>query len=263
MTRSVPGPTVTSKVLALLGAFDAEHRRMSLSELARRAGLPLTTAHRLVGELVGWQALTRLPDGRYEVGRRLWEVGLLASLQVELRQAASPSMQDVYAATGENVHLAVREGLEALYVERISGERSVPVVAAAGARLPLHATGVGKVLLAYAPAEIVDAVLRRPRRVTRHTIVERGRLQRELEQVRARGFARTAEEMTLGTCSVAVPVFGPADAHADGDHAEVVAALGIVVTSVRRDLPKLVPVLQVASAGITRRLFPEPVSVSG
>ena len=249
------GRTVTSKVLALLGAFDPEHRRLSLSELARRSGLPLATAHRLVRELEGWQALTRRVDGRYEVGSRLWQLGLLASLQIELRHVAYPFLQDVYAATGDNVHLAVREGVDALYVERISGERSVPILSAAGTRLPLHATGVGKVLLAYAPADVLESALRNPRRVTGHTVVERGRILRELEQVRLRGFARTAEEMTLGTCSVAVPVLGAGDT--------VVAALGIVVASLRRDLLRLVPVLQVASAGITRRLAPEIATVSG
>ncbi|MFI5101392.1 MAG: IclR family transcriptional regulator [Actinomycetes bacterium] len=255
MAGAGSGRTVTSKVLALLGAFDPEHRRLSLSELARRSGLPLATAHRLVRELEGWQALTRRVDGRYEVGSRLWQLGLLASLQIELRHVAYPFLQDVYAATGDNVHLAVREGVDALYVERISGERSVPILSAAGTRLPLHATGVGKVLLAYAPADVLESALRNPRRVTGHTVVERGRILRELEQVRLRGFARTAEEMTLGTCSVAVPVLGAGDT--------VVAALGIVVASLRRDLLRLVPVLQVASAGITRRLAPEIATVSG
>ena len=254
--RSEPARTVASKVLALLGAFDVEHNRLSLSDLARQAQLPLPTAHRLVRELEGWHALTRRPDGRYEVGRRLWQLGLLASLQLELRQVAAPFMQDVYAATGDNVHLAVREGVETLYVERISGERSVPIVSAVGARLPLHATGVGKVLLAHAPADVVDAALRDPLRVTRHTVVHRGPILRELHQVRVRGYARTAEEMTLGTCSVAVPVFG-AGSGPDGRADTVVAALGIVVTSVRGDLTRLVPVLQVASSGITRRLAPE------
>lgn len=251
-----PGRTVASKVLGLLGAFDSEHSRLSLSDLGRRAQLPLSTAHRLVHEMEGWHALTRRPDGRYEIGRRIWQLGLLASLQVELRQVALPFMQDVYAATGDNVHLAVREGVEALYVERISGERSVSIVSAAGARLPLHATGVGKVLLAHSAPGVVDAALHDPRRVTRHTVVRRGPILRELDQVRARGYARTAEEMTLGTCSVAVPVFGAGDGP-DGRSDTVVAALGIVATSLRRDLARLVPVLQVASAGITRRLAPE------
>jgi DNA-binding IclR family transcriptional regulator len=247
-----PGRTATEGVLAVLRAFDGEHPRMPLSEVARRADLPLTTAHRLLGGLVAGELLTRGTDGTYEVGRRLWQIGLLAPVQTRLRDAATPYMQDVYAATHDNVHLAIRDGQAALYVERISGERSVPILSGAGSRLPLHATGVGKVLLAYAPDDVVDAALRSPQRVTRHTIVDERRLRRELQSVRERGFARTAEEMTVGTCSVAVPVF-----HDDG---AVAAALGIVVTSLRRDLMRLVPVLQVAARGISRRLAADPVS---
>ncbi len=247
-----PGRTATAGVMAVLCAFDGEHPQMPLSEIARRANLPLTTTHRLVGGLVAAEMLTRGADGTYEVGRRLWQIGLLAPVQTRLRDAATPYMQDVYAATHDNVHLAIRDGLAALYVERISGERSVPILSGAGRRLPLHATGVGKVLLAYAPDDVVDAALRSPQRVTRRTIVDARRLRRELQSVRERGFARTEEEMTVGTCSVAVPVF-----HDDG---ALAAALGIVVTSLRRDLMRLVPVLQVAARGISRRLAADPVT---
>jgi len=247
-----PGRTATAGVLAVLCAFDGEHPRMALSEIARRAELPLTTTHRLVGGLVDGELLTRGSDSTYEVGRRLWQIGLLAPVQTRLRDAATPYMQDVYAATHDNVHLAIRDGTAALYVERISGERSVPILSGAGRRLALHATGVGKVLLAYAPDEIVETVLRAPERITKHTIVDAARLRRELQSVRERGFARTAEEMTVGTCSVAVPVFL--------ENGEIAAALGIVVTSVRRDLMRLVPVLQVAARGISRRLAADPVN---
>jgi DNA-binding IclR family transcriptional regulator len=247
-----PGRTAVAGVLGVLRAFDGDHPRMGLSEIARRAALPLTTTHRLVGGLVAAELLIRGADSSYEVGRRLWQIGLLAPVQTRLRDAATPYMQDVYAATHDNVHLAIRDGSTALYVERISGERSVPILSGAGRRLPLHATGVGKVLLAYAPQEIVDGVLRSPERITKHTIVDARRLRREMQAVCERGFARTAEEMTVGTSSVAVPVF-----QGDGD---VAAALGIVVTSVRRDLMRLVPVLQVAARGISRRLAADPVA---
>ena len=82
--------SVTSRALDLLGAFDPEHRSLTLSELARRSGTPLATAHRLVGELHKWGALARVPSGEYVIGRRLWDLGLLAPVQAGLRQAASP-----------------------------------------------------------------------------------------------------------------------------------------------------------------------------
>src|SRR3954466_1704500 len=145
------GTTVASRVLALLSAFDEGHRALGLSELARRAGLPPPTAHRLVAEVVAAGFLARQSDDRYVVGRRMWDIGLLAPVQSGLRQLASPFLHDLYGATLATVHPAVRDGISALYVDRLAGTTSVPVVSQVGSRLPLHATGVGKVLLAHAP----------------------------------------------------------------------------------------------------------------
>jgi DNA-binding IclR family transcriptional regulator len=240
---------VTSRALAVLDAFDSTAPRLTLSEIAARSGTPLTTAHRLLAELADWGALTRRADGRYEIGRKLWDLGLLAPVQLELRQVAAPFLQDVHTAIRDTVHLAVRDGLSALYVERISGRESVPVVSQVGSRLPLHATGVGKILLAAAPPDVVEQVLRSLTRITRHTLVEPARMRRELAEVRRRRYARTSEEMSPGAASLAVPVQverpgGPV----------VVAALGVVVPPHRRDLPRLVPVLEVAARGIGREL---------
>jgi DNA-binding IclR family transcriptional regulator len=243
---STPGATVTSRALSLLGAFDRRHRMLGLTELAGRAGLPMPTAHRLVRELVEWGALMRLPDGRYSIGRRLWDVGLLAPVQTGLRATASPFLHDVYAATLATVHLAVREGHQVLYVERLSGRASVPIVSTVGSRLPLHCTGVGKVLLAFAPESVQREVLHsRLERVTRHTVTAPGLLAEQLRRVRAEGYATTVEEMSLRACSVAVPI-----RHGE----DVVASVGIVVPNLRRDRPRLVSALRVAASGIERSL---------
>ena len=85
-----PGRSVTSRVLAVLAAFDDSHPRLRLSEVARRSGLPVSTVSRLLAELVAGEALARRPDGRYEVGRRLWQLGLLAPVNQELREVALP-----------------------------------------------------------------------------------------------------------------------------------------------------------------------------
>ncbi|MBF4161338.1 IclR family transcriptional regulator [Nocardioides acrostichi] len=241
-----PGVSVTRRALDLLGAFDADHRSLSLSELAQRAGLPLTTTHRLVGELVDWGALRRLDDAGYVVGRRLWDVGLLAPVDDDLVDLASPHLHDLFAVTRATVHLAVREDTEALYVSRLRGNASVPVVSTVGSRLPLHATGVGKVLLAHAPDDVAARVLGSLTRVTAYTVVQPGVLERQLTRVRRDGFATTAEEMSLGACSLAVPVRGPDD--------EVVAALGMVVPRIGRDRSRLVGALQLTGRSISRSL---------
>ena len=243
-TESEPARTVTAKSLAILGAFSQRTPHLTLTDIAGGAGLPLSTAHRLVGELVAWGGLVRRTDNRYEIGPRLWSLGLLTSMSRDLREAALPLMQDLAATTGENVHIAVRSGIRALYVERIAGTRSVPIVSRSGAELPLHATGVGKVLLAFADRATTQKALGQLVRVTPYTVVEPGRMMRQLSEIRRRGWAQTAEEMTIGTCSVAVPVHNRQGA--------VIAALGVVAASSLKGLLNLVPVLELAARSITR-----------
>lgn len=246
------GSSVTSRALALIGAFDARHRRLSLSELAERADLPVPTAHRLVAELVTWGALSRTRSGEYVVGRRLWHVGLLAPVNTGLRQLASPYLHDLYGATLATVHLAVRDGAQVLYLDRLSGNASVPVVSTIGSRLPMHATGVGKVLLAHAPAAVQADVFAHLTRITPYTINQPGTLRRQLARVRKDDYATTVEEMSLGACSVAVPIRARAD---------VVASVGIVVPSLRKDRAKLVTAMQVAARSIGRALADPSTSV--
>lgn len=240
------GRSVTSRALQVLECFDVDHTRLSLSDIARRSGLPLATAHRLVGELQCWRALTRADDGMYEIGSRLWNLGLLSPMHAELREAAAPFLIDVYERAKDNVHLAVRDGLTALYVEKVAGRRSVQLLSRNGTRLPLHTTGVGKALLAHAP----DSVLRRVQEdLTRHTpftVTDPERLAVELAETRRRGYATTVDEMTVGASSIAVPVHA-----ADGS---VVASIGIVTSADHRGLPKYAPLLRAAAGGLARRL---------
>jgi DNA-binding IclR family transcriptional regulator len=242
---SAPGASVTSRALALVGAFDEGHRRLSLTALAGRAAVPVPTAHRLAAELVAWGALARTEDGQFVIGRRLWDIGLLAPVQAGLVERASPYLHDLYGATLATVHLAVRDGTEVLYLDRLRGSESVPVVSTVGSRLPMHATGVGKVLLAHAPAEVQEQVLADLPRITPYTVTQPGRLRRQLAQVLRDDYATTSEEMSLGACSVAVPI---------RQRDVVVAALGIVVPSLKRDKARLVAALQVAARGIGRGL---------
>ena len=156
----------------MLDTFDAAHTRRTLTEIAAAADLPLSTTHRLVAELVAWQGLTRGADGSYEIGRRIWDLGALAAVSRELREAALPFMQDLAA---DHRRERARRGAgrhKALYIDRIAGQRAVPVVSKPAARLPLHATGVGKVLLAYADPEVLRECLGGLTRITRYTVVE-------------------------------------------------------------------------------------------
>jgi len=239
--------SVTSRVLRVLDAFSAEHPDLSLSEIGRRTGLPLATVHRLVGELVTWGALERDGRGRYCVGLRLWEVAALAPRGLGLRDIAMPFLEDLYEATHENVQLAVLDGTDVVYLERISGRNAVPVLTRVGGRWPAHATGVGLVLLAYAPVEAQERYLAGPLAVfTGKTIADPARLRRALAEVRHRGFAVSDGQVTLDALSVAAPIRGSGN--------DVVAALSIVVRRGTTEPATLAPAVRTAALGISRAL---------
>jgi DNA-binding IclR family transcriptional regulator len=238
-------PTVTAKVLALLGAFDATHRDLSLTELARRAGLHLSTAQRRAAELVAWGALERTETRGYRIGLRLWEVGSLAPRGTTLREVALPFLEDLYVVTRENVQLAVRDGTEVVFVERLAGSSAVPVLTRVGGRFALHATGVGLVLLAHAPAEIVDQVLAKGlTRYTSTTITAPAQLRRVLADVRRDGYAVSRGAVTTDALSVAAPI--------TDSRGHVVAAASLVVAAIGARPASLAPVVRTAARAISR-----------
>jgi DNA-binding IclR family transcriptional regulator len=182
------GRSVVSKAVSLLDAFAIGEEELSLNELARRTRLPLSTTYRLANELVLWGGLERGDGGGYRVGLRLLEIGARAPRSSGLLEIVVPFMQDLFVATRENVHLAVVEGHEALYIERVTGLQSIAVKSRRWGRMPLHATGVGKVLLAYADSDFVDQVIAEGlARFTAYTIVAPGHLRRNLAEIRHTG----------------------------------------------------------------------------
>ncbi|WP_019813980.1 IclR family transcriptional regulator [Saccharomonospora saliphila] len=239
--------SVVGRVLDVFDAFSPHRPVLTLSELSRRAGLPLSTAHRLVRELTEHGALERDADGGYRIGLRLWEIASLAPHGAALRESALPFLEDLYEATHQNVQLAVLDGTEVVYVERIAGREAIRIQSRVGGRLPLHATGVGLVLLAFAPPEVQERVLAAPlRRYSPKTLAEPVRLRRALADVRRDGFAISDGQIELDALSVAAPVYGEGDT--------VVAAISIVVPSAGTDPWTLVPAVRAAARGISRAL---------
>ena len=204
--------TLLSRAAALVGAFDEHAPVLTLAELARRTGLPKTTAHRIVAELVALRVMERQESGPsgegYRLGMWLFERGELVPAHRSLSAAALPVMEDLREATRQRVHLAVLEGIDVVYVE-ILGSSGIDVSSRTGGRLPAHATGVGKVILAYSPASTVrarvDAGLPR---LTPRTIATPGGLTQELRKIRTVGMALDLEESHVGVSCVAAPVFG-------------------------------------------------------
>lgn len=251
------GRTVTSKVLAILAAFESSTSALTLTQIAEAADVPLPTAHRLVGELVQWGALERDDHGRYAVGMRLWEISQNAGRR--LRDAARPFLNDLFSFTGETAHLAVRDGGEALYVDRVYSSKRVPRASRVGGRLPLHATAVGKVLLAYEEQWVREGYVRsRLAAPTRRTKTNPKRLMDELEQIRLQGYATTFEEARVGSCSIAVPVMTQPD--------RAVASVGLVMLSTQASrmtgyLPQLTGTAERVAEAVRR--IPRPLIAHG
>ncbi|RPE38413.1 IclR family transcriptional regulator [Streptomyces sp. Ag109_O5-1] len=244
--RSAP-----DRLLAVLAAFDHGHPALSLTDISRRAGLSLTTAHRLVGALTEWGALERDTDGLYHVGLRLWELAALAPRGLALRQIALPYLEDLYEATHENVQLAVRDGSEVVYIEWLSGRSAVGVHIRVGARWPLHATGVGLALLAHETPAFQQEYCAGPLACfTPYTITDPARLRRSLAEVRRTGVAVSSRQVTDDALSVAAAVRG-----ATG---QVAAAVSVVVPQADAQVPALVPAVRLAARGISRALGWQP-----
>jgi DNA-binding IclR family transcriptional regulator len=239
----VPPRTVGTRLLAVLGTFQAGHAELTLSEISRRSGLPLSTTLRLVRDLAAWGALERSTSGSYHIGLHLWEIASLAPRSLGLREVALPYMEDLYEVTHENVQLAVRDGLELVFVERLAGRDAVRMLTRVGGRFALHATGVGLVLLAYAPADVQEQVLGGPlKRWTPKTIGGPIQLRRVLAEVRQRGYAVSDGQVTMDSLSVGVPIRGTGD--------RVVAALSLVVHAGRAEPGALAAALRAAGRGI-------------
>ena len=246
---STPAPaTAAERLLAVLAAFDRSAPELSLTEISRRAGLTLPTAHRLVGLLTTWGALERDASGAYHIGLRLWELGALSPRGLALREAAMPFLEDLYEATHENVQLAVRDGMEVVYIERISGRSAVGVLARVGAHWPLHATGVGLVLLAHSDAAVQEEYLAAEQLAsfTPYTVTDPAKLRRLLAEVRHCGFAMSDRQITDDALSVAAPVRDP--------RGEVIAAVSVIVPCAGARPNTLAPAVRLAGLGISRAL---------
>ena len=121
--------SVTARALSVLDAFGSSHRRQTLASMAKRANLPQSTTHRFLNQLVEAQALIRCSDDLYEIGSKLWRLGLLASLHADLREIALPYMEDIFELGVDVVQIVMLEGMRCMVVERIDGSHSIGVLA--------------------------------------------------------------------------------------------------------------------------------------
>lgn len=216
------------KAARVLDLFSLERPDWGVSEISRELDIPKSTTCEILTSLTDQRLLQRSGRGRYRLGWKLFELGQTLLYTTEFRTEARKVMKELVERWGETTHLAVLEGVEAVYLEKIQPRPAVRILLShTGVRLPAHGTGVGKVLLANENWEVIEAQIREKELATftPATITDLDVLAAELEAVRERGHAYDMEEATVGLCCVAAPIW---------DHTgEVVAAMSLSVPAYR------------------------------
>jgi IclR family pca regulon transcriptional regulator len=237
--------------LAVIRAFDAEHPKLQLSEVARATGLTRAAARRFLLTLVQL-GYVRVEGREFSLRPRILELGYAYLSGQALPDIALPHMESFVAAVGESSSVSVLDGDDVVYSARVPTHRIMTVVISVGTRFPAYATSMGRVLLAGLPAAELDAYLARADLAARtsRTLSNPGALRWTLEQVREQGYAIVDEELEEGLRSAAAPI-----RNRDG---AVVAAINVSVsasrTSVEQLRERMVPQLLDTAAQITHDL---------
>lgn len=199
-----------AKALQIIDFMGAHKKPVSLKEISEQMGWPKSTIHGLLATLRDYNFVSQSAvDGKYILGIRLFELGNALMASWDISRAAHPLMVQLNSRFGETVHLATEEKGEVLYLEKIDSNHLLRIVSQVGARLPMHCTGVGKVLLAYrTPKEIRQIIQAHPlESYTSKTITNPLTLEKELERIRERGFAYDEGEIMDSLRCVAAPIF--------------------------------------------------------
>ncbi|WP_344982222.1 IclR family transcriptional regulator [Streptosporangium fragile] len=245
VARSSSGESVLTRAVRIFEAFSPDDPVLTVSQISRRAALPLATTIRLVDELTRHGLLARDERRRVRIGNRMWELAQRASPVRTLRETAMQFMGDLHHVVGHSTQLGILDGDEVLFVERLVAPGAVVNITKIGGRLPLHASSAGLVLLATACSEVKARVLRGPLTAfTPHTITDPRTLRATLADVSRHGLAFCPGHIHPDATGIAVPV------RAAG---RVVAALGLVVPN-DGNAWSLTRPLQLAGMALSRAL---------
>jgi len=237
--------------LRLLQLFAQSERGLTTMQVARLTGLPVSTAHRFLVNLESSGFLNCSASGVYHLGLACFAVGQAALGQLDIRRLSLPYLLDLNQQTRETIHLTVRHGLTAVYVEKIDSPEHLRIHSRIGAAVPLYCTAVGKVMLAYMPDQEREQVLRQLdlKRMTANTAGSLQELQTELQRVRKNGYACDLEEHELHIRCIAAPIRNHEGA--------VQSSLSITAPVVRMPvtrLRQLAPLIQEAGLRISTEL---------
>lgn len=200
-----------ARAAKILDILATANREMALMEITNHLGLPKSTVHGLLSTLRDCHYVEQSAfNGKYRLGIRLFELGTVVSHNWDVRTVVSPHIQRLLEHLGETVHLVILDSNEVLYIDKREWHRiSLRVVTQVGMRMPTHCTGVGKALLAYMPTHEARSIVekRGMPRYTNKTVTNIEELVKELEIIRAKGYALDNEELISGVSCVAAPIF--------------------------------------------------------
>ena len=239
------------KAIRVLECFSLQEPRLPLTDIARKVGLPLSTAHRILTTLRTVGIVEQEGDrDLYRLGLKLLELGSMVLANLEVHREALPCIEELVRETGETVHLGVFDGSQVVSIEKMDSPHGLASNITIGKGAPAYCTGVGKALLAHQPDSTVEHVCRLGlAKHTRQTITDPERLRRELAQVRAQGYAVDNMEHQPDVRCVAVPI---------RDHSgRVVASLSVSgpATRIPKDrIPTLAALVREAAAKLSARL---------
>lgn len=201
---------------------------IGITELAAQAGMYKSTVHRLLTTLMKRGYIEQDDvSGKYKLGYTLLDMGMKLLSSIDLRREALQFLQRLAEESNEVVHLAILDQGEIVYVEKVESQNTIRMHSRVGKRVPVHATGLGKAILAFLPVPETIAIIDRyglpP--LTEHTITDRATFLKSLEDTRNHGYAIDVEENQLGISCVAAPIW-------DNNH-RVIAACSVSGPSVR------------------------------
>jgi DNA-binding IclR family transcriptional regulator len=243
--------TALQRGLQLLKLFTQSERGLTTMQVARLSGLPVSTTHRFLVNLESSGFLNCNASGVYHLGLACFAVGQAALGQLDIRRLSLPYLLDLNQQTRETIHLTVRHGLTAVYVEKIDSPEHLRIHSRIGAAVPLYCTAVGKVMLAYMPDQEREQVLRQLdlKRMTANTAGSLQELETELQRVRKNGYACDLEEHELHIRCIAAPIRN----HEGAVQSSLSITAPVVRMAVAR-LRQLAPLIQEAGQRISAEL---------
>jgi IclR family transcriptional regulator, KDG regulon repressor len=239
------------KTLRVLEAFSYAQPVLGVSELARKLGMGKSSVHRALSTLHEHGYVVKTPDDRYRLGLKLHEMGQLVISGLRLHEVAHDALDRLRHDTKESVHLAVLDGNDVVYIDRMEAAEQMRMFSKVGRRMPVHATSSGKCLLAFGSDETRDAVMKAmtfERRAPR-TITSASMFRTVLAGVSHDGYAVSVEESEKGVASVGAPVFGR-----DGSCIAAVSLVGSVVRLTEDSIPKYVRLVRKCSLEISEAM---------